>query len=86
MRNYGPVLLLAAILCCFSAWNSRAQSHSDAQYQLINNGGMGPWLYRLNTATGDVCTVTVMNMQDAYKSLLRECASGEPWHIPSKDR
>ena len=54
MKNYGPVLLLAAILCCFSAWNSRAQSHPDAQYQLINNGGMGPWLYRLNTATATI--------------------------------
>ena len=85
MRNYGPVLLLAAVLVCFSAWNSRAQSHGEAEYQLVSDWG-GPWLYRMNKATGDVCAIKTINMDYAYKGLIRECASGEPWHLPSKNQ
>lgn len=84
MRNYGPVLLLAAVLCCFSAWNSRAQSHADASYELVGVPN-GPWIYRMNSATGDVCAIKTIDMDYAYKSRIRECASGEQWRTPAKD-
>ena len=72
MRQYGPVFLLAAVLMCFGTWTVRAQSHGEGTYQLVNLG-IGPYLYRLNRDTGDVCSVLAVDMKYAYGPTLKLC-------------
>lgn len=72
MRVYGPILLLAAVLVCFGAWAVRAQQHAEGNYQLVSLN-QGPYLYRLNRDTGEICAILALDMKYAWRGTLKLC-------------
>lgn len=66
------IFVLACAILFAVAITVRAQTAPEAGYSIVSTN-MGPWLYRMNNATGEVCAIKVIEMDFAYKSRIPDC-------------
>jgi hypothetical protein len=71
--RYMPVLFCALALLVVATQRSHGEGAPEGRYELVSHN-MGPFLYRLDRTTGEVCAVKAYNMNFAYLSMIPPCA------------